>query len=43
MLPSLCTDPVCPFLSDAEAVNEVALLLQLHESETLSVGSFLTL
>lgn len=36
----LCTDLLCPFLSDAEAVNEDALLLQLPESETLSVGSF---
>lgn len=42
-LPSLCTGPVCPFLSDAEAVNEDALLFQLPESETLSVGGFLTL
>lgn len=36
----LCTDLVCPFLSNAEAVNEDALLVQLLESETLSVGSF---
>lgn len=34
-LSSLCTDPVCPFLSGAEAVNEDALLFQLPESETL--------
>lgn len=42
-LPSLCTDPVCHFLSNAEAVNEDALLFQLPESETFSVGSFLML
>lgn len=42
-LSSLCSNPACPFLSDAEAVNEDALLFQLPESETLSVGSSLTL
>lgn len=36
----VCTDLLCLFLSDAEAVNEDAFLLQLPESKTLSVGSF---